>query len=191
MKISVVYPKISDMTPMMTPMMHICDDLIRPVEYAMAFGGVLMGRAIANDAESAIPINNVPIPPYSSSMGPIPFPTAARIGIIRAAAAEFEINVDNNQQMTPLPTNTSRTGQSVKGIDSTRVLARPVLSIPTPSANPPATIHSTAQSISFKSFDFIILVRLNTPTGISATIYELIPVSFSNIHNAMVTASVI
>lgn len=180
----------SEITPMIIPTRSICDDFMSPVEYAMALGGVLMGSDIAKDAERATPMSSVPIPPYSPRAGPIPLPTAASMGIISAVAAEFEINVDNVQQITPPPIITSSVGQLLKGIAFTNVPARPVLFITVPRAKPPATIHRQAQSISFKSFDFIMRVIENTPMGISATTYEFMPTTFSNIHKRMVTTSV-
>ena len=62
--------------------------------------------------------------------------------------------------------------------------------MPSPSAKPPATIHRQAQSMSFRSLDFIIRVMAKTPIGNSATTYEFIPVHFSNIHKRMVIANV-
>ena len=53
-----------------------------------------------------------------------------------------------------------------------------------------AYIHKHAQSISLRSLDFIILVIANTPIGKRATTYELMPVTFSNIHKRIVTARV-
>lgn len=58
-----VYPITSAMTPTSIPVTNICLVFIRPVEYAMALGGVLIGRDIANDAAIATPTSNVPTPP--------------------------------------------------------------------------------------------------------------------------------
>ena len=59
------YPIISEITPKITPTRSICDDFMSTVEWAMALGGVLMGSDIANEADSATPMSNVPMPPYS------------------------------------------------------------------------------------------------------------------------------
>ena len=48
---------------MITPTRNMCDDLMSPVECAMALGGVLMGNAIANDADRATPMSKVLMPP--------------------------------------------------------------------------------------------------------------------------------
>lgn len=48
---------------MVMPVTNICFVLMSPVEYAIAFGGVLIGKDIANDAAIATPIRSVHIPP--------------------------------------------------------------------------------------------------------------------------------
>ena len=161
-----------------------------PVEYAIALGGVLIGSDIANEAAIATPTSSVPMPPYSPSGPSIPLPTATMIGTMSAVAAELEMNCDSNQQMSPPPTSTAITGQLSNGIAFTRLSARPVFDMPSPSAKPPATIHRQAQSMSLRSLDLMILVMANTPMGNSATTYELMPVTFSNIQSRIVTASV-
>ena len=49
--------------PTETPTFSMSFCFIRPVENAMAFGGVLMGRLIAALAATAIPTNIVTVPP--------------------------------------------------------------------------------------------------------------------------------
>ena len=134
-----VYPIASEMTPIIIPIRSMCDDLMSPVECAMALGGVLMGRDIANEADNAMPMSMVPIPPYSSNDVPSPLPTAAIMGTMSAVAAEFDINVDNTQHIMPPPINITNTGQCPNGIALTNVMARPVLFITAPRAKPPAT----------------------------------------------------
>ena len=86
------YPNISEIVPITIPVRNICDVFISPVEYAIAFGGVLIGNDIAKDADIATPISNVPTPPYTPRDGPMPLPTATMIGTMSAVAAEFDIN---------------------------------------------------------------------------------------------------
>ena len=62
---------------------------------ANAFGGVEIGRIMADEAAMATPINTVPVPPIGASLSPIAPQTTARIGISRAAVAEFEMKVDS------------------------------------------------------------------------------------------------
>ena len=183
-----IYPRMSDITPMVIPATNICLVFMSPVEYAIAFGGVLMGNDIANDAAMATPTSSVPIPPYSPRGPSMPLPTATMMGTISAVAAEFEMNCESNQQTNPPPMSTTIAGQLSNGIAWTRLSASPVFDMPSPSAKPPATIHRQAQSISFRSLDFIIRVIAKTPMGNRATTYELIPVTFSNIQSRIVAA---
>ena len=51
----------------------------------MALGGVEIGRHIAAEADRAIPIRIVDVPPTGSRLAPIPLQTTARIGTSSAA----------------------------------------------------------------------------------------------------------
>ena len=57
------------------------------VENARAFGGVLIGRIIADEDAMAIEMSMVGVPPTASSLSPIPEQTIAMIGMSRAAVA--------------------------------------------------------------------------------------------------------
>ena len=78
---------------MITPMRAISFCFTNPVAKARAFGGVEIGRIIALDAAMATPISTVDVPPIGSSLSPIAPQTIAKIGISRAAVAEFEIKL--------------------------------------------------------------------------------------------------
>ena len=80
---------------MMRPIFIISFCFTRPVEWAMAFGGVLIGKLIATDAAMAIPMSTVGVPPMLSSAPPIPLQTTARIGTSNAAVAVFEMKFDS------------------------------------------------------------------------------------------------
>ena len=56
----------------------------------MAFGGVLIGRHIAEEAAIATPISTIAEPP-PLSVSPMPVQTVARIGTSSAAVAVLEI----------------------------------------------------------------------------------------------------
>ena len=60
----------------------------------MALGGVEIGRHIAAEAERAIPIRIVDVPPTGSRLAPIPLQTTARIGTSRAAVAVLEMKFE-------------------------------------------------------------------------------------------------
>ena len=81
--------------PMMRPIFIIWFCFTKPVEWAMALGGVLMGRAIATDAATAMPISTVGVPPMPSRAEPIPRHTTARIGTNKAAVAVFEMKLES------------------------------------------------------------------------------------------------
>ncbi len=61
----------------------------------MAFGGVEIGKHIADDAARAIPIRTVGVPPIAAKRSPIPVHTTARIGTSNAAVAVLEMKFDN------------------------------------------------------------------------------------------------
>ena len=62
--------------------------LIRPVEQAMAFGGVEIGSNIANEVEAATQTSKVVTPPKAPNCSLIAVPTTAKIGISKFAAEE-------------------------------------------------------------------------------------------------------
>ena len=82
------------MIPIIRPIFIISFCFTRPVEWAIAFGGVEIGRVIATDAATAIPISTVGVPPMLSSELPIPLHTTARIGTRSAAVAVFEMKFE-------------------------------------------------------------------------------------------------
>ena len=79
---------------------------------------------------------------------------------------------------------------SPKGIDLIATSANPVPLRARPSANPPATIQITPQSMSRKSFDVITPVKANTAIGSIATVLALIPNCLPNTHKKIVMANV-
>ena len=83
------------MTPMMIPIFAISFCLIWPVANARAFGGVEIGRIIADEAAIATPMSTVGVPPMGSSLSPIAPQTIAKIGINKAAVAELEMKFDS------------------------------------------------------------------------------------------------
>lgn len=82
------YPIIRLMTPTNNPVNAIYFNLMKPFEYAIAFGGVEIGKHIAKDAERAKPTNKVVAPPNGANSASIPCATATKIGINKAAVAE-------------------------------------------------------------------------------------------------------
>ena len=80
---------------MMMPIFTMSFCFTRLVEKARAFGGVEMGSTIALDAATAMPMSTVGVPPMAASLSPIPEQTTARIGISRAAVAEFEMKFES------------------------------------------------------------------------------------------------
>ena len=81
------------MIPTVIPVLSISFCLTRPVEKAIALGGVEMGRHMALDAARAIPMMTVEVPPMAPSLSPIPVQTTARIGTSRAAVAVLLIKL--------------------------------------------------------------------------------------------------
>ncbi len=162
----------------------------RPVELAIAFGGVDIGRSIATEVENASPISSACTPPKGSSSVAMAPPMTAMIGQRRFAAEECERKLDIAYPMIPVATITMKGDICANGMAVTSVLARPVFIRPTPRASPPATIQSTDHSISERSFLPITPVAANTAKGIRATILELRPVSDSVTHRRIVTAKV-
>ena len=62
------------------PIFSISFCLTSPVEWAIALGGVLIGRHIAHEAAMAIPIRIAEVPPMIFKESPMPWQTTARIG---------------------------------------------------------------------------------------------------------------
>ena len=83
------------MMPTIMPMRLISFWLTRLVENARALGGVLIGNTIALDDAMAMPMSTVAVPPMASSLSPIAPQTMARIGMSRAAVAEFEMKFES------------------------------------------------------------------------------------------------
>ena len=77
----------------MIPTSVISCVFIRPVELAMAFGGVEMGNSMANEVEAATQTNNVVTPPYTARLSAIAVPTTARMGTRRLAAEELAMKL--------------------------------------------------------------------------------------------------
>ena len=77
------------------PIFSISFCLTSPVEWAIALGGVLIGRHIAHEAAMALPIRIAEVPPIIFKESPMPWQTTARIGINRAAVAVFEIKLES------------------------------------------------------------------------------------------------
>ena len=80
---------------MIIPMRAISFCLTKPVAKAKAFGGVEMGRIMALEAAMATPMRTVDVPPIGSSLSPIAPQTIAKIGMSKAAVAEFEMKFDS------------------------------------------------------------------------------------------------
>ena len=83
--------KTSPMTPITAPALSISLVLIRPVENAIALGGVEIGISIASEAQVATKqiIAFSPPKPANAGFADSPDDTAQRIGIRRAAVAEL------------------------------------------------------------------------------------------------------
>ena len=65
--------------------------LMNPVACAKAFGGVLIGKTIANEEPIATPINKVATPPNGANCPLIAVPAVPKIGTNNAAVAVWEI----------------------------------------------------------------------------------------------------
>ena len=83
------------MIPIVRPIFIISFCSTRPVEWAIALGGVEIGNVIATDAATAIPMSTVGVPPMLLSESPIPLHTTARIGTSNAAVAVFDMKFDS------------------------------------------------------------------------------------------------
>ena len=87
--------------PMIIPTFAISFVSTRPVEEAMAFGGVEIGKSIAMDAQTAMKEIIAWVPPratkealLAAAGSAIPSATTIRIGISRAAVAELEMKFE-------------------------------------------------------------------------------------------------
>ena len=93
-KRNVKYPSTIPMIPMMIPTFSISFCFTRPVECAMALGGVLIGRHIDTDAVMAMAMSMVVTPPMLSSLSPIPLHTTANTGTRSAVVAVLLMKFD-------------------------------------------------------------------------------------------------
>lgn len=82
------------MTPITIPTFNISFCFTKPVECAMAFGGVLIGRHIDTDAVMAMAMSIVLTPPMSSNLSPIPLHTTASTGTNNAVVAVLLMKLD-------------------------------------------------------------------------------------------------
>ena len=89
------------MTPTMMPTLAMSLVSTRPVEEAMAFGGVEIGKSIAMEAHTAMKLIIALVPPramncalLAASGSAMPAATTMRIGIRRAAVALLEMKLE-------------------------------------------------------------------------------------------------
>ena len=94
-------PKMKPTTPMTRPTRAISLVSTRPVEDAIAFGGVEIGKSIAIEAQVAMKIIIAWVPPKAMNEALLgaegsarPDATTIRIGISRAAVAELLMKFD-------------------------------------------------------------------------------------------------
>ena len=99
MMINVPIPRTNVMIPVTIPTLSISFCFTRPVEKAIALGGVLIGKHIAALAAMAIPMSTVEVPPIAPNAPPIPLQTTAKIGTKSAAVAVFEMKLLSAKQM--------------------------------------------------------------------------------------------
>lgn len=85
--INVPKPRTKVTIPTDSPTFTISFCLIKPVENAIAFGGVLIGKHMAALAAMAMPTRTVTVPPIDPRLSPIPLQTTAKIGSKSAAVA--------------------------------------------------------------------------------------------------------
>ena len=162
------------MTPIIIPIFARCLVSIKPVACASAFGGVLIGNAIAID-EAIVTESIIIIAPPNGAKLTIEVPSAAIIGSNKFAVAVCDIKFAINK-VNIVASKTMKYGENEpNGILSIKCLLKPLSSSPIPKAMPPATSHNTSQPINLKSSLFIIPVTEKTTTGIKATIYEFMP----------------
>ena len=60
----------------------------------MAFGGVEIGKHMAEEAAMAIPMSIVDVPPMELRVSPMPAHTTLKIGTNKAAVAVLEMKLD-------------------------------------------------------------------------------------------------
>ena len=82
------------MIPTIRPILAMSFCFTRFVAKARAFGGVDMGYTMALLEAMATPISTMAVPTMGASLSPMALQTTARIGISRAAVAEFEMKFD-------------------------------------------------------------------------------------------------
>lgn len=96
---------------------------MKPVECAMALGGVLMGRIIDTEDAIATPTISAEAPPICANASPatgslaIPLATRPRMGASNDAAAECEMKFENKKHTIPEIIITIRGDHVAKGID--------------------------------------------------------------------------
>src|SRR5574344_2809123 len=101
--------------PTLTPILAISFVYTKPVLYAKAFGGVLIGKLIAKEQLKATATNKPCTPPRVSKPTPILTPKAAIIGANKLAEAVLLINVLMKMAIKETPTITTIADQLPKG----------------------------------------------------------------------------
>ena len=96
MVVSQKYPRTNPTTPMIIPILAMSFVSTSPVEAAMAFGGVEMGKHIAIEAQTAMNVIIAFVPPrarnwalLAAAGSAIPCAITINIGISKAAVAEL------------------------------------------------------------------------------------------------------
>ena len=80
--------------PMMSPTMSMSRVGTKPVELAMALGGVEIGRVMGREVLTATKSSIDVTPPRTARLSPKAVPTKARMGISRLAAEVLEMKVE-------------------------------------------------------------------------------------------------
>lgn len=158
------------------PVFAICFVCIIPVAWAIAFGGVDIGRVIPSEAAKVTARMSATYPPMPASVVvPSSVPSIAMSGRIRLAVAVFDMNVAISI-VTSAATKIIAYGDiSANGIALITLLSRPVDFIARPSAKPPAISQSTSQLRFLRSKGVMIPVAQKTATGSIATTYDFRP----------------
>ena len=121
------------MTPTMIPTFVMSFVSTRPVEEAMAFGGVEIGKSIAIEAQTAMKLIIAVVPPsatnealFAADGSAIPPATTIRIGMSRAAVVELLMKFDRKYQTKPATTSTNTTDIEPNGSALIKAVASPV-----------------------------------------------------------------
>ena len=93
---------------MMIPTLNISLCFTKPVECAIALGGVLIGRHIETEAVIAIAMSMVLTPPMVSSLSPIPLHTTANTGTNSAVVAVLLMKFDSMEEMLDMMDNSEK-----------------------------------------------------------------------------------